>query len=416
MRPGEHLAAGHVAPAVGVDPGAPGDAEAEVGALGLDPDLRAPGSAARPAPPARAELAPGRDRVRPVQEQRPGDEGGVVRRRSSRPAGRAPGVGQSVPHQRRASAPPERPPGARHARRSAPGRRRPARWCWPARRSARRRRARRPRASSSRRGLVEVALAGVAVEVGGQRRAARGATAARRRGRAGRGAAPSPAARPASSRRCHAVAGADLQAPVAEQRGEGVGIGAAASSWRLQLGEVLGQVRAQRLAHELALGRRGHPVAAEELLLARSVSIPEIVHDTASRSNSSSVARCRASSRCRPPRQRLGVLRRAPGSATPRRTSTLPSASRYSLIGAMSAFCLARWRLAAAHAQAAPRPPAQLRGDVAGDRIGVAGPRHRRARARPACGSRRAPARCRRRTPDAGTRGPPLRPVWMSSV
>src|SRR3712207_467581 len=39
-RPGEDLAARHVAPAVAVDPGAALDAERQVGARGLDPDLR----------------------------------------------------------------------------------------------------------------------------------------------------------------------------------------------------------------------------------------------------------------------------------------------------------------------------------------------------------------------------------------
>ena len=41
MRAGEDLAAGHVALAVGVDPGAAVDAQPQVGALGLDPDLAA---------------------------------------------------------------------------------------------------------------------------------------------------------------------------------------------------------------------------------------------------------------------------------------------------------------------------------------------------------------------------------------
>ena len=62
-RPGEDLARGHVAPAVGVDPGPAGDREGQVGPLGLDPD----GPDARheldqprlPTP----QLLPGRDRV-----------------------------------------------------------------------------------------------------------------------------------------------------------------------------------------------------------------------------------------------------------------------------------------------------------------------------------------------------------------
>ena len=77
-RAGEDLAAGHVALAVGVDPRAALNLERQVGAVGLDSDL------ARRRQPLHelrlrvVQIAPGRGRVRPVQEQRPGDELGVL--------------------------------------------------------------------------------------------------------------------------------------------------------------------------------------------------------------------------------------------------------------------------------------------------------------------------------------------------
>ena len=99
-RAGEHLAARHVAPAVGVDPGAAVDAQAQVGAVRLDPDL------ARRAQPldqlrlAVGQLAPGGDRVRTVEEQRARRRTPRSRRRSSRASWASAGVGHSVPHQR----------------------------------------------------------------------------------------------------------------------------------------------------------------------------------------------------------------------------------------------------------------------------------------------------------------------------
>ena len=57
------------------------DPEADVGALGLDPDLRRRVQAIHQLRLASAQLAPGRHRIGPVQEQRPGDELGVRVRR-----------------------------------------------------------------------------------------------------------------------------------------------------------------------------------------------------------------------------------------------------------------------------------------------------------------------------------------------
>ena len=70
-RAGEDLAAGHVAPAVGVDPGAAVDAQAQVGALGLDADLRAPWPDARRGACWRSlSSRQAADRVGAVEEQR----------------------------------------------------------------------------------------------------------------------------------------------------------------------------------------------------------------------------------------------------------------------------------------------------------------------------------------------------------
>ena len=82
----------------------PVDAQAQIGSVGLDPDLaRRLQALDEPLPGARSARATprpgraGRGTARRLHERR------VVVARPSRPAGRAPAVGQSVPHQRRAS-------------------------------------------------------------------------------------------------------------------------------------------------------------------------------------------------------------------------------------------------------------------------------------------------------------------------
>ena len=78
MRAGEDLAAGHVAAAVGVDPGAPLDVQPQVGAGGLDVDLTRRRKPLDHAGLLLAQARPGRDRVGLVEEQRALDEVGVI--------------------------------------------------------------------------------------------------------------------------------------------------------------------------------------------------------------------------------------------------------------------------------------------------------------------------------------------------
>src|SRR5919197_4798429 len=109
-----------------------------------------------------------------------------------------------------------------------------------------------------------------------------------------------------------------------------------------------------------------------------SVGTSETTQRTARCSNSSSIARCQASScestlPCRTSLYRRRVL----AVSAPRRTSTSPSGERYSLSGAVSFSALPRAR---------PRLPIALRfgralelgAHVAGHRVGVPRPRGRR--------------------------------------
>ncbi len=204
VRAGEHLAGGHVAPAVGVDPRAAGHVEGDVGAVGLDPDL------ARAAQPldepvlVGAQLAPGLHRVGTIEEQRAVDELGVVLGRTSRPAGRAPASARSCRTSAATCAPRAAARGRWRRARSAPGRRRRAPPCWRARRStacSRSPAARPDRRARSRRG-------GARWRSGRSPRpatAARCASPARRRAAGSRGARRAGSARPAwSSRRAPA--------------------------------------------------------------------------------------------------------------------------------------------------------------------------------------------------------------------
>ena len=271
-RAGEDLAARHVAPAVGVDPRAAVDAQAQVGA-------RRPRCGSRVALESRStsrcwralsspQAGSGSSRSR---NSAPVDELRVARARSSRPAGRAPASARAS----RTSAAPAAPRGSVRA----PGRARDQRRVDPRQRAGVRRRVdpeqrvdRLPTsASSSGREAVEVHVRRVAVEVLGQlrrrepdqrprlaveQRAVQRAHERRRRQRA-----------PTQ----HLLPGLHLEAPVAEQRRERVGVGMQSRSRRLQLREVLGDVCAERVADELALVVRGHPVAREQLLLARDL-------------------------------------------------------------------------------------------------------------------------------------------------
>ena len=130
--PGEDLAAGHVAPAVGVDPGAPLDAERQVGALRLDAQLARAAQAVDEHRLEGAQLAP---------RSAPGRAGrGTARRRRTpgsrrapcRPAGRAPP--SATASSTSASSASARAAAGGHARRgpAARGRRRPAPGCSPA--------------------------------------------------------------------------------------------------------------------------------------------------------------------------------------------------------------------------------------------------------------------------------------------
>ena len=102
-RAGEDLARRHVAAAVGVDPGAAVDAEPQVGAVGLDPQLARAARAARSAAPAARAARPRRRRGRRGRGTSRGGRSPRTPPCPCRPAGRPPAVGQSVPHQRRRS-------------------------------------------------------------------------------------------------------------------------------------------------------------------------------------------------------------------------------------------------------------------------------------------------------------------------
>src|SRR4051812_13669101 len=74
VRPGEDLARGHVALAVGVDPRAPGDAQRQVGPVGFDADLPRRLQPRDQRVLEGAQPAPLADRVLGAEEQRAGDE------------------------------------------------------------------------------------------------------------------------------------------------------------------------------------------------------------------------------------------------------------------------------------------------------------------------------------------------------
>ena len=171
-RAGEHLAAGHVAPSVGVDPGAAVDAQAQVGPVGLDPDLACRARAGRPARPGVAvssrHACTGSGRSR--NSARSTNAGvvvvahaGLLGQRRRRPERAAPALAS------RASWIGAR---ARPRARSAPGRRRPGSACSRARRSARSASTRSSLGQFERREVVELRVRREAVEVRGQRRRA----------------------------------------------------------------------------------------------------------------------------------------------------------------------------------------------------------------------------------------------------
>ena len=72
-RPGEDLARGHVAPAVGIDPGPAVDGERQVGPVGLDPDLLDARHELDEPRLSTPERLPGVDRVGAIEEHRRGD-------------------------------------------------------------------------------------------------------------------------------------------------------------------------------------------------------------------------------------------------------------------------------------------------------------------------------------------------------
>ncbi len=204
----------------------------------------------------------------------------------------------------------------------------------------------------------------------------------------------------------------DLEAPVAQQRGERVGIGLALTAPAAP-GSARRRARAARRARTARSARRRHPVAAEQLLLAGRARAPAIVHETASRSNRSSIARCQASSRLRPPASTRRVLDAARPVSVNRAARARLSASRYSRdrrrsAAGGSATAPLRARGAAAARSSSPRTSPMT---------GFACPAHAadgsssaslRIEAR-ACSTSMSNAGC-------GTRAAPLIPVCGSSV
>ena len=258
--------------------------------------------------------ATGSSRSRNSARSHEGRELGRAHARLLRAGGRRP--------QRPAPAPRQRAPRAAARARgrrapSAPGRRRRARACSPA-----------PRCVSD--GVAPLGLGELggreAVEVGvargrppglvlaGQRRRA---AAARPRARAARAAARAAAARRAWwSARATCWPACDLEAVVAQQRGER---GRVAASRRRQLREVLGEVLAQHVADPAPLVRARRSGSAPSSSFWRVIgSVPATSQRTARRSNRNSTARCHASS-CEQRRaaRDLGVL--APGGRRHRR-------------------------------------------------------------------------------------------------
>ncbi len=142
-----------------------------------------------------------------------------------------------------------------------------------------------------------------------------------------------------------------------------------------ELGEVLAQVRAQATrGRTRARGSRPSGSGPGAPSGGRSAR-PGSIHDTASRSNSSSVARCHASSRSRPPDSDSGVLLTSVGR---QRAAQREHVSLGVAVLADRRGQLLPLAVAAAHGlDRRRRRLLQLRHDVAGDRIGVTGP-HRR--------------------------------------
>ena len=129
QRAGEDLARGHVALAVGVDPGAAVDAQPQVGALRLDAQLARAGEPLDQPRLRVVQLAPGGDRVVAVEEERALDERGEVARSRRPPAARRPA--SATPSRTSAAASPARSAAAARGppAPAAPGRRPPARSC-----------------------------------------------------------------------------------------------------------------------------------------------------------------------------------------------------------------------------------------------------------------------------------------------
>ncbi len=325
MRAGEDLARGHVALAVGVDPRAALDLQAQVGPLGLDAQLRARESRstrrclARRA--ARATRRPGRGGRGTARARR----ARRTRRCPCRPAGPARASARSSgTSAARASPRASAPRRGRHAP-SAPGPRRPAPACSPAPGCAATRRCPRTSSSVARGDLVEVAVAARPPRRPRPGRAARRAAAATRRARAARAGAPAAAARRASSSDTTCWPGSHLEAVAREQAGEGGGVDHGASHVR----EVLGDVLAQHVADPAALVVGGEAEAREQLLLARDRLGPgdlpahgEALEEELDRALPGVLLGEQVAA------ERRGVLasRRA-GVIAPRRTSVLPSAS-----------------------------------------------------------------------------------------
>ena len=150
--------------------------------------------------------------------------------------------------------------------------------------------------------------------------------------------------------------------------------GPSALTARVELGELLGEVLAQHVADPVALLRRGEAVAAEQLLLARdrlgAGDLPahrEPLEQELDRALPGVLARERRA------RRAAAYSRRVAGDIAPRSTSTSPAGLRYSASGAARASAAPRRRLRLPIS--GRRGALELGGDVAGQRLGVAGPR-----------------------------------------
>ena len=192
----------------------------------------------------------------------------------------------------------------------------------------------------------------------------------------------------------HGLAGLDVEAVAGQQVREGGR--APARSRRLEVGEVLGEVLAQDVADPAPLVLGGDAQAHQQLALALGGHVGD--HPAHGQALEQQLGRAL-------PRvllgehvavqRRRGTARRVFGVSAPRSTSTSPCGEAYSLSGALSFSTLPRARPRLPMPYVVCSRALELPADVAGQRLGVARPTRRPAPSRRACGSRRAPARCR---------------------